>query len=426
MSFVVTSSVSPRFVYWIKTLSKFVSAQFVVQAIGAASGILLVRTLDQREFAYFTIAFAMHATMNILADSGIGIGLSSIGGRVWQDPYRFGQLIKTALRLRRYLAGAAILVVTPILLWMLMSNGASGRYAALLTFIVLLNLNYQVMTGVLLIVPRLHTQIGRVQALDLIGASARLALLLAAYFVFLNAAVAVLAALVSTLAQFFLLVRWTPDSIDTRAPVSAEYRTAMSEIVKSLVPNAIFYCVQGQITVWLIAIFGSTQSIAEVGALGRLSVIFSVIGAVMSGVVFPSFARCQSSTQLRRRYFQIVGSFCLLGISMIALALLFPDQLLWILGPKYTHLRGEVVLMMTLASFSSVIGTMWLLNATKAWIKYAWLNIPGVILTQVLLLSLLNISTINGVLWLGILSLIPTFLLNVSLSYRGLTSVSIS
>jgi O-antigen/teichoic acid export membrane protein len=422
MAFVATSTASPRFAYWAKTLSKFVSVQLIVQAVGAVSGILLVRVLDQREYAYFTIAFAMYGTMNLLADAGIGIGLSSIGGRVWQDSYRFGQLIKTAMHLRRYLAGATIVIVAPILLWMLMSNGASGTYAALIALIVLLNLNFQLMAGVLLVVPRLHSQIGRVQTLDLLGALSRLAILLAAYFIFLNAAVAALAAVVATLAQFLLLARWTPDNIDTLAPVSDEDRSALLKIVKSQMPNAIFYCMQGQLTVWLITIFGDTQNIAEVGALGRLSIIFSVIGAVMSSIVLPGFARCHSPAKLRQRYFQIVSAFCLFGISLIGLARLFPDQLLWILGPKYSHLRSEVVLMMALTSFSSVVGAMWLLNAAKAWVKYTWINIPSVILMQVILLSFLNISTLNGVLWFGVLSLVPTFLLNCGLSYRGLYS----
>src|SRR5688572_8409801 len=99
VAYVATSAASPRVAYWAKTLSKFTSTQLLVQAVGVAAGILLVRTLDQREYAYFTIVFAILATMNILADSGISIGLSSIGGRVWQDRYRFGQLINTALRL---------------------------------------------------------------------------------------------------------------------------------------------------------------------------------------------------------------------------------------------------------------------------------------------------------------------------------------
>lgn len=394
----------------------------MVQAVGVASGIILVRVMDQREYAFFTLAFAMQSTMNILADSGVGIGLTSIGGRVWQDPHRFGQLINTALRLRKYLAVAATGVVAPILFWMLTRNGASLSYAVLLTLLVLAGLSLQLTTVVLMVVPRLHSQIPRVQMIDLFGALARLALICTAYFLFLNAAVATLATAASIAVQYVLLKRWTAGDIDTRAEESREDRSEITGIIKSQVPNSIFYCLQGQVTIWLIAIFGSTASIAEVGALGRLGVAFAVVGAVMTSIVLPSFARCQSPPELRRRYLQIVGAFILFGLVLIALARFFPDQILWVLGAKYAHLSKALLLMIGLTAFSSVITVMWSLNSTKAWIKYSWLNIPGVLITQAFLLTVLDISTLEGVLWLGILSLAPTLLLNVGLSIRGLTA----
>lgn len=410
----------PRVLHWGKKLSKFVGVQLVVQAVGVGSGILLVRTLSQTEYAFFTLAFAMQTTMSILADSGVGIGLSSIGGRVWQDPHRFGQLVATALRLRRWLAAAAILAVTPLLVWMLRSNGATLPYAALVTLLVLAGLCVQLTTVVLMVVPRLCSQLNRVQLIDLAGALTRLAFISAAYFLFLNAAVATLATAASIAAQYLLLKRWTPDSIDAAAQPSAEDRAEMLGIIKSQVPNSVFYCLQGQVTIWLIALFGSTQSIAEVGALGRLSVAFAVIGAVLTNIILPGFARCQSRARLRRLYFQIIGAAVLFGLSLVALARLFPDQLLWVLGAKYSHLRDALLLTMTLTAFSAVITAMWSLNYTKAWIRHSWLNIPAVLVTQALLLSVLNVGTLEGVLWFGILSLIPNLLLNAFLSYRGL------
>jgi O-antigen/teichoic acid export membrane protein len=420
---VITSSVSPRLVYWVKTLSKFVSVQIIVQIVGIASGILLVRTLDQREYAYFTIANAMFSTIHILADSGVGIGLSSIGGRVWQNPHRFGQLITTAMRLRRYLAAAAIVVVTPIFIWMLVSKEASGIYAGVIALVVLLGLNYQLSVGVLSVVPRLHSQIGRVQKLDFIAALSRLVLLVAAYFIFLNAAVAILATFFSVLVQYFFLRRWVADSIEVDAPASPEDRSTIVEIVKSQMPNSIFYCLQGQVTIWLISVFGSTQNIAEVGALSRLGIILAVVISVMTSIVLPHFARCQSPTQLRSRYFQIVGAFILFGLTLIFAAMLFPAPLLWILGNKYAHLRGELVLMMLMTAVSSVVTAMWSLNYTRAWIKHSWLNIPFVLMTQACLLLLLDVSTLAGVLWFGTISLIPTFLLNAVLTCRGLAAM---
>jgi O-antigen/teichoic acid export membrane protein len=408
-----------RLVARARTLSQFVTVQVAVQLMSAVSGILLVRALSQSEYAYFTIANSMQATMGILADSGVGIGLSAIGGKVWQDRHRFGELINTALRLRRSLASLAAAVVAPILIWLLVSNGASKPYAGVITLAVLLALNYQLLAGVLGIVPRLHSQISRVQKLDAIVAASRLVLLAAAYLIFLDAAVALFAGIVGIIAQYILLKRWTTDNIERHAPINQEDRATMLSIVKHQAPNGVFYCLQGQLTIWLISIFGNTRNIAEVGALGRLGMIFSVVSAVMSSIVLPGFARCQSAALLRRRYFQIISGFGLMGAGLIAIAAVFPDQLLWILGSKYAHLRNELLLMMTLSAANALIAAMWSLNATKAWIQYSWFNIPGVILMQVVLLTFIDISSVRGVLIFGILSLLPTLLLNSILSLRG-------
>lgn len=411
---------SPRLTYWAKTLGKFTTAQLVVQAVGVASGILLVRTLDQSEYAYFTIAFAMNATMNVLADSGISIGLSSIGGRVWKDPNRFGQLINTALRMRRYLAIVAVLVVTPLLVWMLVSNGASRTYAALISLAIVLGLTFQLSAGVLSVVPRLHSQIARVQKLDLIAAISRLALLCVAYFILLNAAVAVVATVLSAGLQYLLLRRWVSDSINTAAPMNDDDQVEIRRIIKSQAPNAIFYCIQGQLTIWLIGIFGSTQNVAEIGALARLGIIFAVIGSVMTGIVLPGFARCQSPTQLRRRYFQIVAAFILFGAFLVLITAILPNAMLWILGKQYGHLTNEVVLIVLLNALMSISGAMLALNMTKGWVKYYWLNIPCLIVLQVFLIYSLDLSSTRTVILFGLLSLVPGILFSAVITWASL------
>jgi hypothetical protein len=294
-------------------------------------------------------------------------------------------------------------------------------YAGVITLAVLAGVNAQLLAGVLMIVPRLRSQIDRVQKLDALAAGARLVLLSAAYFIFLDAAVAIFASIISISVQYLFLRRWVADSIVMNAPAIQEDRTAMLKIVRSQAPNAVFYCLQGQMTIWLISLFGNTGNVAEIGALSRLGMIFSVIMAVMASIVLPSFARCQSPAQLKRRYFQIVSGFVCLGLGLITLSLFFPNELLWVLGGKYAHLKGEVVLMMILSASSSIIAAMWSLNASKAWIKGSWLNIPGTIAAQILLLAMLDISTLRGVLLFAIFSLIPTLLLNSMLSYRGLS-----
>src|SRR5438552_14312462 len=102
-----------------RVVGSFVTVQVIVQMIGFLSGILLIRMLEQREYAFFTIANTMQGTLNLLADIGVSVGLVSIGGRVWQDRPCLSQLVSTALHLRRRLAFLAVIVVTPLLYFML-------------------------------------------------------------------------------------------------------------------------------------------------------------------------------------------------------------------------------------------------------------------------------------------------------------------
>jgi len=411
---------SPKATYWIKTLSKFVSVQLVVQALTIVSGLFLIRVLDQKQYAYYTIAISIQSTMGLLCTMGINLGLSAIGGKVWNDRYVFGQLIKTALQLRYRLASIWVCVITPILIWLLLRNGASISYAFLMVIMVLIGLYFELSNGVFLSVIRLRSQIKRIQKQDLVLATSRLILLGISYLTFLNAAVTAGVTAVSFGIQRFILGNWIADSIDTKAPSNQEYRGELLKIIKQSAPNVIYYCLQGQITVALITVFGNVESIAEVGALGRLAIIFSVLGSVMSSIVTPSFARCQSPKLLFRRYFQIVCTVGFAELVLISAGFFFPQQILWLLGKKYSHLQPELAIMIMKAASFSFVNTMWSLNASKAWLDRVWLQIPGTIAIQILLLFLLDFSTVKGAIIFGMAPLIPAFFSNAYMTYRGL------
>ncbi len=410
---------SPNVIYWIKTLSKFISVQLIVQALGAASGIFLVRTLDQTQYAYYTIALTMQTTMSLLADMGISVGLSAIGGKVWQDKYRFGQLINTAMQLRYSLAGISVIVVTPILIWMLIKNGASISYGILILIVVLVGLNFQLTTDILGVVPRLHSQIRRVQNLDLFSAVIRLVLLGVAYLTFLDAAVAIGIVSIGLGVQRFILGRWVTDSIETKALINIEDRKFISAKVKALAPNAIFFCIQGQLSIWLISLFGTTENIAEIGALGRLGIIFTIINPIMNTIVSPSFARCQSKGILRRRYFQIISLFFLFLAAIGILAVLFHRNILGLLGNQYADLKTEFFLLLISASLNSIIQIIAYLNATKAWVQYAWVEIIIRICLQIILLLVIDISTVKGILLFGLFSQLSPLTVSILRSYLG-------
>jgi hypothetical protein len=165
--------------------------QIIGQLIAFSSGILLIRWLSQREYAFFTIANTMQATLMLLADIGISTGLISIGGRVWQDRHRFGELINTGLAVRRRLSLGAVIVVAPILYAMLARTGASPVYTVLLILLVLAGFSTQLSIDVFSTVPRLHSDIARIQKIDLTCAVVRLLLIVGLISLFATAGLAV-------------------------------------------------------------------------------------------------------------------------------------------------------------------------------------------------------------------------------------------
>jgi O-antigen/teichoic acid export membrane protein len=413
-----------RALHHAKVVGSFAMVQAIVQFVGFLSGILLVRSLEKHEYAYFTIANTMQGTMNLLADIGISVGLVSIGGRVWQDRHRFGQLINTALGLRKKLGAIAILAITPILFAMLAKNGASISYAALLIALVLVSVLVELSIGVFGVVPRLRSDITVIQRIDLTGAITRLLLLVGLTFVFLNAGVAVAVASATLLLQYALLRRYASKVVDLGAPENAQDRQAIVKLIKHLAANAVFYCLHGQITIFLISFFGRRASaVAEVGALGRLAMIFAVLTNLLTNVFAPAFARCHDLHKLRRLYVGIIGVVTVFSLVVIVGAAAFPSEFLFVLGNKYAHLHRELLLMVGGAVLSALTGTFWALNASKAWVAGSWLYIPLTLVTQIALIPFTDFSSVPGVLIFNIFSAIPNLILNIFLSYRGFRSL---
>ena len=64
----------------------------------------------------------------------------------------------------------------------------------------------------------------------------------------------------------------------------------MIRIAKPLVLPAIFYQLQGVITVFLVSLFGTSSMVAEVGAFGRLAMALVVVDRVTHILLFPAIA----------------------------------------------------------------------------------------------------------------------------------------
>jgi hypothetical protein len=108
------------------------------------------------------------------------------------------------------------------------------------------------------------------------------------------------------------------------------------------------------------------------------------------------------------------------GIVILAVAL-FPNLFLWILGSGYEDLSFELFLMIIGGSIGFLIGIIHNMNLNKGWIKFTpLLEIPTDIGGILLGIFLFDITTLSGVLYMGILSGSLNLILYLSNSIAGL------
>lgn len=389
---------------WALVLAKFVLVQLLVQAVAALGGIIIVRTLAKQDYAYYTIANSVLPALFWLANSGVTFAVSGIGGRVWQDPRQLGQVVVTAFRASRVTVSLAAVLMTALLAWLLARNGAPAAIILLVCALVLFAAAFQFVAGILITVPRLRGEIRFLQRLDLMTSCLRLALVAAAALIWFDVEMALFITALTYLAQSAVLRRRVGATIELAVEPAPEMLAEMRQVMKRQWLNEIYYVTQGQVSVFLLSVFGTAASVADLGALGRIGVIFTAFGAAMQGVILPRFARCQDPRRLPWLYGQILAMTAILAALPAVIALILPQPLLWLLGPNYANLSWELALVAANSGAATFSGIAFGLNAARAWIIPGWVLAPASVAAQLGLMAVIGITTLPQVLWISILS----------------------
>ncbi len=410
-----------RLVEWLHLLAGYSAVQAVAQGLGFLAGIIIVRALPKEDYAWFMIVNTIGPIMNMLSDNGVTNSLSAIGGKFWQDDLRMGSLVKTAMILRKRLVVLSFCAVMPLLIWMLWRNHASISVIAWLVPITMIGVFFQLNAGVLNVVINLRQQVKRMQALVFSGVLPRLALIaLFAAMGLLNAPLAVAAGTVALAVQFWLLEHWVRPQISWSAPPDAEFRKDILAIVKRQAPLTIYFCLQSQIGIWLISIFGNVHRVAELGALGRIGMIFTILASTTSAIIIPRFARSQDLPRLRFYYGLTLAGFASLILLCTLFAWLLPGPLLWLLGAQYAQFGGLVWLAVLSSGTFNFMGLLYFLNVNRGWIPPAIIVIPAEIIANVALCFAFDLSSVRGVLLIGVFAPVIPGLINFIVGFRKL------
>lgn len=391
------------------SVADVVVGQLLAQILMAGAGFLLVRGLSKQDYAAFSVFSAIVAMMTLLADSGLAAGINSRGGGFVQDKPRLAALWGTARKLLRSMWIPGGVLMGGVGWWLLARLQCPPGLVLTLVATAFIGMVFSTEGHLNTAV---HNLLGRrrlVQWSLIAAQGSRLLIVLTCWLMScLNLLVAVASAIVAGLVS--LRVTRKPLAGEVAAPFDLADKSHLLTCTRRTMPNAVFVCVQGQLATLILGAFGQVDSVADLGALSRIAVLFAVLGAPIHYLAAPIFARAADHRQLTKVLVITLLAYLTIGSIILAAVYIWPQPFLWILGPGYSGLARELTWVVFVQLLGMIESIVWAVAISRAWLSGAWIMIPGALVSQVLILYWVNPATIFGALALtAIQSVAKTF-----------------
>lgn len=404
--------------------AEYVGAYAVTRLLAAVGGLLLVRLLPVSEYGFYTLVLSAFVFICSFSDLGVTETLSffrrraSIKRKPWM-PY-----LLAVIRFRRtffflgftaslfyvYFTGAHLQEATIKIIFGIVVMGLSAWFA--------------IQVSITVYVLKLEQQFRYAYAIELCSESTKF---FAVCLIWILGVATALAGLISVLVGSVaaaILASWlhrkliggtTPFRLD----ISQRTRRVLLGQVIPVLPGTIYFTVQGLSGAWLAAYYGSIVNLAEVGALGRLGALITVMAGFTSTVFVPRLIAIQDETIFFKRYLQWWMVMFGFGGVVILFVWLFPDPLLYILGAAYSDLRSELLISAAIAVVVTWSTFSWNINRTRGWVKYQPYRAPVMFVGQAIMFITFDFSTTQNVLLFGLGSYLIDFMFQTLISASG-------
>lgn len=385
-------------------LSRFGLLEIFSSALTFAAGILVVRTMGKTEYAWYTVTNSMVGGMNMLTTLGVGVALFSVGGKCVGDPVSLGRVMATCVRYRTMFAALLGPLVVAAMAFMLWSNDCPLTYigvlVALVVFYLFVQINQDLASSLLRLVGNYNYPQATTAAVGLL----RLILLSGLALIgAMRVWSATLAMVVVGLWGYLAFLR--PKSRQFYRggeQADPEVGRTIRNITYNTFPITLHGFFMPQLSIFLLSVFSSSSSVADLGALGRFVLLFSVPAAVVNNVLQPWLARSARSSLLRN-YLQVVFLGMGISVSIVVVSIAGSSLFLDVLGSHYQGLHYEFVILMAASAlnfFSSCCGVV---LTARGWVGFLWLQPLLSIAATAAGCLFLDLSKLSHVILLGLL-----------------------
>ena len=363
--------------------------------------------------------------LNITSNSGIMTGFKKIGSENWENLNNLSILVKTTLSIRKYLVIIAFLTVGVYAFVLLNNQGVDGFEIFIFLTAILLIVWPEANMLILRDAVRLRGEFLMVQKAFLLNQIIRVVLILSLFFFlknFISIKIVLAITILATWISYKYLNSETLKILNySNSEVQSGYRKILLKYVKLNWHNSMFYAFKEQISIFFLGLFGSSNTLANLGALSRFSLLFLGVTAIVNNIIGPSFGRAKTKPELFKIIWNTGLLLSLVSVITMTVGYFFADEMLWLLGDEYAGLGYELILILMLSLLNLTAASVISLNNSRGWIRFSpKFEIPVNLISILIGAFIFDISTVSGTVYLAILASTATLILYIANLVYGL------
>jgi O-antigen/teichoic acid export membrane protein len=378
-----------------RILLTFMGGQGAAQGLNLLCGLLILRWLPMGDYSQYGLVYGYQMLVNSGLDLGFSGTIVALVGHRINDKSVIGNYIRAGRRMRLKMMGIVLPVLSVVYYFMTKHMHWPLYVQVMLLLSICASVNFSGLQSYYTSPLLIHRRLTTYYRILILTSLLRLVACFVLYsFGWITSVTAVWVNVLGIAVTGFLLRAACRDLVDEPARPSREITRQMLRYTMPNMPGLLFYALQGQVSVFLIATFGNSKGLAQVSALGRVGQIFTLLYSINVILVEPWFAKSDSRLVLKR-YLGLAGIVVLGSALLVGLTARFPEILLLLLGQKYYNLRVEVVWLVLQGCIGFLMGMTWTVVSARRLIfwRTTFLNIFGITLSQIAFIFFFGVTS---------------------------------
>ena len=373
----------------LKKTFKYLLGQGLLQILNISLGIFILRILPKSEYSLYVIQTLFITSGGLLSNLGISQGITTLGAFNANDNEYILQTYITAVNLTKKYYKLTVLGIIFLSITLLTNNNWSRP---------------QFLTALIFTIPSIWISniIQNQQAILYIKHDEKQILkaningFLFRFFItgFCIIRPDALIAIIGNFIGLFFTKKYYDkffafNAIKINFQTIQKIKNKLNKFIKPLYFNSIYFGFQSYIAILILGIFGYKESIAELGALGRINIIFGLLSNLNLFLIQPYFAKIKSRKLFLKKLLFVFYYFFLISALIFITAIYFPNNLLFVLGKNYSNLENELIISLLNCILIFINSGLYIINISKANTNKQYLiPIIGIILQFIFLLTI--------------------------------------